>query len=213
MFVYIILGRVQRIAFERRLWLVEKCIILYGILLQVVDEAKCVVRAVAIIEGRTKTQQISNKRMSLLSSILKLITFFVVVSVLVAAAVIAETILMATLHVLTNGVLLYRAYGINNGNNSISSGNGSNPQFLSRINDFFFAIGQFLGLNSFINPFRTERTPVSTQAHTGYFLRRKLKLSTFYVLYRFHRILHIKSFRLRYTLSIKIIMIDNLIWL
>jgi hypothetical protein len=43
-FVYIILGRVQRIGFERRRWLIEKCVSLYGIFLILVEEVRSICR-------------------------------------------------------------------------------------------------------------------------------------------------------------------------
>ena len=65
----------------------------------------------------------------------------------------------------------------------------------------------------FINPLRTKRPPVGKHKKTISFLRRKLKLSTCCLFYRFHRIFHVESFRLRYTLSIKIFMLGTLIFL
>eukprot|EP01036_Dinobryon_divergens_P028355 gene28356-37287_t len=153
-FVYIILGRVQRIAFERRRWLVEKCMILYGIVMEVVDEVRCVVRAVAAMEesakdkASTRSSSSSSIRKSTVgfsSSILRWISF-AVFAALAAVAVVAETIFVATLHVLTNGLLLYRAY--RSQDSSLSSGSSGNSLFLSRIDGFFSAMGQLLHLNS-----------------------------------------------------------------
>ena len=145
-FVYIILGRVQRIAFERRRWLVEKCMILYGIVLKVVDEAKCVVKAVEILKRILKSEH-GEDQSGFLSQLLKWGSF-VLFAILVAVVIIAETIFVATIHVLGNALLLYRAYRSEGG--FLSSGDG-NAVFINRINDFLFAIGRTLTINSFID--------------------------------------------------------------
>jgi hypothetical protein len=95
--------------------------------MEVVDEVRCVVRAVAAMEKSAKAKakakvKASNRSSSsfssslirdcsvgFLSTILKWICF-AVVAALAAVAVVAETIFVATLHVLTNGLLLYREW-------------------------------------------------------------------------------------------------------
>ena len=90
--------------------------------MQVVDEVRCVVRAIAAMEKSAKANANANaidhsasfsirrRAIGILSPFLKWVSF-VVSSALLAAAVVAETIFVATLHVLTNALLLYyRAY-------------------------------------------------------------------------------------------------------
>ena len=158
-FVYIILGRVQRIAFERRRWLIEKCVSLYGIFLIMVEEVRSICRFVRHVRA-TNNQQNNEEQQNLFSEwisincvsaqsrkAVKYITFLLITAML-AVGTILGVLIVATLHVLFNGMLLHRAYrGV--GLSSISSHSASST-FFDRVNQFLFSIGQLLHLNSAI---------------------------------------------------------------
>ena len=173
-FVYIILGRVQRIAFERRRWLIEKSASLYGIFLKMVEEVRSICRVKKLVR-RTTTTTSNTERNTVAERILfsaswwisiidncsaaaaaaaapamkkafKLVVFALVV-VIAAVGTVFGVLILATLQVLFNGMLLHRAYrgfGL-----SISSDNSSgSSSFFDRVSQFLVGIGQLLHVNS-----------------------------------------------------------------
>lgn len=154
-FVYIILGRVQRVAFERRRWLIEKCVSIYGIFLYMIDEVIVISRTVVhtqMASQRNEEREVlrsahfSFRYVRILAKKLWKPLLFILVATVEAIAIVIGRLLVASLHIIFNGMLLHRAYRGSAGA-SISGNNGS-PSFFDRISEFISSIGLLLGLNN-----------------------------------------------------------------
>eukprot|EP01035_Chromulina_nebulosa_P021994 gene21994-28470_t len=123
--IYIIKGRLQLIAFERRIWIVEKSIMVYGSLNDVISltktfcRDKCAVLGQISLEEDTKILKEAEetgvytyiyykvRAKNILRPIL-----FVVVAFILGVIVVVGSGILATSRVLFNAVLLYRGYKI-----------------------------------------------------------------------------------------------------
>ena len=146
-FVYIILGRVQRIAFERRRWLIERSVAIYRIFLYMIEDVRQISRTVALVRAINQRAFDQRKFSQFVLKAKEMSNFILFLFLAAAEAISIELggLIMATLQVLFNGMLLYRAYGNGNNGASLSSSNG-NSLFFDRINEFLFGIGKLLNL-------------------------------------------------------------------
>ena len=121
-FFYIFYGRLQQIAFERRVWLVDKSALLFGIVFQMIEETQRICHAISTVLAqlaKDREERIlregnwcSFEYLTVKAKRLLLPLLFFLLSALVALAVIAGTVLSAVIHVLFNAVLLFRGYKI-----------------------------------------------------------------------------------------------------
>ena len=152
--IYIIFGRLQRIAFERRRWLIEKNMIIYSMLLKLIDMSKSLCQAVTFMRSmrRRKVEDAILRRrprnahyvVVKVKRMLKL-CFFLLMSVLAGVVVFVGTLFSVTVHVLFNATLLYRGY------RAYFNLNSSSYSFNDRVNDFLGGIGVVLNLSSLVN--------------------------------------------------------------
>ena len=139
------------IAFERRLWMVEKCVDMCSIACSIITKTHhvCSIIAMTFAKERQAREEdiLKHGGFSLeywwiiFKRILKPLVFVLVV-ILVAILVIAGTLISATYHVLFNALLLFRGYKIYFGLNFV---------FLDRISDFISLIGIALKLDFIVN--------------------------------------------------------------
>ena len=149
--VYIILGRLQRIAFERQRWLIEKSISLYGILLSIIKETKHLCRTIKTVQN-LRSQKWEADSLARVNGIAGYVAVYVnrLLKPIVFVIVVIGTFLMiligklvaTTIHVLFNAILLYRGY-----RGFISTSSSGGPSFFDRIGQFLNSIGSLLGVN------------------------------------------------------------------
>ena len=146
--VYIIFGRLQRVAFERRRYLIEKSISLYGILFSMIDDAKRMCMTIKFIQIRKKRQRDEEFLQRQRNAIQKAGTYakklfipllFLLVATILLLTIFASTLIAVTLQVLFNAMLLFRGYRF-----YVNIGGA----FYDRISAFLSSIGGILALNA-----------------------------------------------------------------
>ena len=151
---YIIFGRLQRIAFERRRWLIEKNMIIYSMLLKLIDMSKSLCQAVTFMQSmrRRKLEDDILKRRQRnaqyfevkVNRMLKRCSFLLL-SFLAGVVMFIGTLFSATIHVIFNATLLFRGY------RAYLNLHSSSYSFNGHVNDFLGGIGRALNVSSLVN--------------------------------------------------------------
>ena len=150
--VYIFYGRLQQIAFERRVWLVDKSALLFGIVFQMIEETQriCHAISIAVVQETKAREQRILREANVFSceywtvQVKRLLTplLFFLLTLFVAVVVISGTLLAAVIHVLFNAVLLFRGYKI-----YLSL----NFSFFDRITEFLDELGFALNISFIVD--------------------------------------------------------------